>query len=58
VLPCAALCQGEYGIEGAFTVVPVRLGQDGIEEIVELALSESERQGLARSSARAAPSGA
>jgi malate dehydrogenase len=58
VLPCVALCQGEYGVEGAFTIVPVRLGQDGIEEIVEVSLTESEREALARATARAAPSGA
>src|SRR5205809_4707954 len=34
VLPCAALCQGEFGIEGLFVGVPVRLGKEGVEEIV------------------------
>jgi malate dehydrogenase len=53
-LSCAALCQGEYGIDGRFAVVPVRLGSDGIEEIVELELSDGERDALARASARAA----
>src|SRR5207302_2819028 len=36
VLPCAALCQGEFGIAGLFVGVPVRLGADGVEEIVEI----------------------
>lgn len=54
-LSCAALCQGEYGIDGRFAVVPVRLGRDGIEEVVELAVSDDERAALARVSARAAP---
>ena len=30
VLPCAALCQGEYGIDGLFVGVPVKLGKDGV----------------------------
>jgi malate dehydrogenase len=46
VLPCAALCQGEYGIDGLFVGVPVKLGTEGIEEIVEYNLSETEREGL------------
>jgi malate dehydrogenase len=58
VLPCAALCQGEYGIDGAFATVPVRLGAEGIEEIVEVELDAGERERLARAIAPAAPSGA
>ena len=46
VLPCAALCQGEYGIEGLFVGVPVKLGKDGVEEILEIDLSEQERADL------------
>jgi malate dehydrogenase len=49
VLPCAALCQGEYGIDNLFVGVPVRLGKDGVEEIVEIELEESEREQLQRS---------
>src|ERR671914_1497867 len=44
VLPCAALCQGEYGIDGLFVGVPVRLGAEGIEEIIEIDLDEAEKQ--------------
>ena len=44
VLPCAALCQGEYGIDGLFVGVPVKLGKDGVEEIIEIELSEQERE--------------
>ena len=40
VLPCAALCNGEYGIDGLFVGVPVKLGKDGVEEIIEIELSE------------------
>jgi malate dehydrogenase len=49
VLPCAALCQGEYAIEGLFVGVPVKLGKDGVEEIIEIELSEQEREELHRS---------
>ncbi|MBA2579661.1 MAG: malate dehydrogenase [Thermoleophilaceae bacterium] len=49
VLPCAALCEGEYGFDGLFVGVPVRLGAQGIEEIVEIDLSETERQALSDS---------
>src|SRR4051795_4471762 len=49
VLPCAALCQGEFGIEGLFVGVPVKLGAEGLEEIVEIELEDDERQALAKS---------
>jgi len=49
VLPCAALCQGEYGIDGLFVGVPVKLGKDGVEEIIEIELSDQEREDLHRS---------
>ena len=49
VLPCAALCQGEFGIDGLFVGVPVKLGNQGIEEIVEIELDESEREELLQS---------
>ena len=51
VLPCAALCQGEYGIDGLFVGVPVKLGKDGVEEIIEIDLSDAEREDLQRSAA-------
>jgi malate dehydrogenase len=49
VLPCAALCQGEFGIEGLFVGVPVRLGKEGVEEIVEIDLESDEKDQLAKS---------
>ena len=49
VLPCTAYVEGEYGIDGLYMGVPVKLGAGGIEEIVELDLSDDERQLLARS---------
>jgi malate dehydrogenase len=48
VLPCAALCEGEYGIDGLFIGVPVIIGAGGIEKIVELKLSDEERAMLAK----------
>ena len=49
VLPCAALCQGEYGVDGLFVGVPVRLGAEGIEEIIEIELEQEERDQLQKS---------
>src|SRR5437868_12223299 len=49
VLPCAALCQGEFGSDDLSVGVPVKLGADGIEEIVEIELSDDERAELAKS---------
>jgi malate dehydrogenase len=46
VLPCTAYLEGEYGIDGLYMGVPVKLGAGGIEEIVELELSEDERRML------------
>jgi malate dehydrogenase len=51
VLPCAALCQGEYGIKGLFMGVPARLGKGGMEGIVEYKLSPDEEAALKRSAA-------
>jgi len=49
VLPCTAYLDGEYGIDGLYLGVPVKLGARGIEAIVELDLEASEREALARS---------
>ena len=46
---CTALLEGEYGIDGLYIGVPVKLGTGGIEEIVELDLSDDEREALERS---------
>jgi malate dehydrogenase len=43
VLPCTAYLEGEYGIEGLYMGVPAKLGRGGIEEVVELELSEDEQ---------------
>lgn len=49
ILPCAAYLEGEYGINGLFIGVPVKLGAGGIEEIIEIKLTDSEKQGLENS---------
>ena len=46
VLPCTAYLEGEYGIDGLYMGVPVKLGSRGIEEIVELELTEDEQAAL------------
>jgi malate dehydrogenase len=51
VLPCTAYLEGEYGIDGLYMGVPVKLGAAGIEEIVELDLTEQERAWLDESAA-------
>ena len=49
VLPCTAYLEGEYGIDGLYMGVPVKLGAGGIEEIYELDLSDEERSLLDKS---------
>ncbi len=44
VLPCAALLDGEYGIRDSVIGVPVKLGKKGIEQIIELELTDEEKQ--------------
>jgi malate dehydrogenase len=46
VLPCTACLEGEYGIDGLYMGVPVKLGAGGIEEIVELDLTGEEQSAL------------
>lgn len=43
VLPCAAFCEGEYGLKGTYMGVPVRLGKNGVEEILEYDLTPKEK---------------
>ena len=42
ILPCAAYLEGQYGVDGGYVGVPLRLGAGGIQEIFEIALSEDE----------------
>src|SRR5438270_3300683 len=46
VLPCTALLEGEYGIDGLYMGVPVKLGAGGVENVVELELTAVERKAL------------
>jgi malate dehydrogenase len=49
ILPCAAYLEGEYGVQGVFLGVPVKLGTHGIEDIVEIKLQPEEREMLNKS---------
>jgi malate dehydrogenase len=49
VLPCTALLEGEYGVEGLYMGVPVKLGAGGVEQIVELELTAEEQAALQES---------
>ncbi len=51
VLPCTAFLEGEYGIDGLYMGVPVKLGASGIEEVVELELTADERSAFEASAA-------
>jgi malate dehydrogenase len=49
MLPCAAYLNGEYGVTDLFVGVPVILGENGVERIIELSLTEEEREQFRRS---------
>ena len=49
ILPCAAYLQGEYGIKDLYVGVPVKLGAKGIEQILELKLTQDEQAMLRKS---------
>src|SRR5450432_2110056 len=49
ILPCAAYLQGEYGIEGYYIGVPCKLGARGLEQIIEIKLTDEEAEGLKKS---------
>ncbi|CAN5800759.1 malate dehydrogenase [soil metagenome] len=51
ILPCAAWLQGEYGLSDVFVGVPVKLGEGGIKEIVEIELTGEEKKALHASAA-------
>ena len=51
ILPCAAYLEGEYGISGLFVGVPVKLGKNGIEQIIPLNLTTDEKKALDKSAA-------
>ena len=49
ILPCAALLEGEYGVDGVFVGVPCKLGARGLESIIQLNLTVEERAALLKS---------
>ena len=49
VLPCSAWLQGEYGIKDVYLGVPVKLGAKGLEQIIEVELTDAERAALKKS---------
>ncbi len=49
ILPCAAWLEGEYGMSGLFLGVPCKLGRRGLEQILEVTLTDEEREALTRS---------
>jgi malate dehydrogenase len=49
ILPCAAFLEGEYGENGVYAGVPVRIGGGGVEEIIEIELSDEEKRDFASS---------
>ena len=51
ILPCAAYLEGEYGIKGLFVGVPVKLGERGVEQIIEIKLTPEENAALQKSAA-------
>ena len=46
VIPCASLCQGEFGVDGYFIGVPTVIGANGVERILEFELQNHEKEAL------------
>jgi malate dehydrogenase len=49
ILPCAAYLQGEYGINDLYVGVPIKLGRNGMEQVIEITLTGDERAALEKS---------
>jgi malate dehydrogenase len=49
ILPCAAYLQGEYGINDLYVGVPIKLGKNGMEQVIEITLTDDERAALNKS---------
>jgi malate dehydrogenase len=43
VLPCAAWCEGVYGLDGLYVGVPVVIGENGVEKVVEISMNDDEK---------------
>ena len=46
VIPCASLCEGEFGVDGYFIGVPTVIGAGGVEKVLEFSLTDVEKAGL------------
>jgi malate dehydrogenase len=46
VIPCASLCEGEFGVDGYFIGVPTVIGSGGVEKVLEFSLTDEEKAGL------------
>src|SRR5215468_6526575 len=51
ILPCAAYLDGQYGVKGLYVGVPVKLGREGVEKIIEIKLLPDEQAAFAKSAA-------
>ncbi len=51
ILPCTVFLEGEYGINGIFFGSPVKLGANGLEEIIEIDLNDAEKEAIKKSEA-------
>ncbi len=51
ILPCAAYLNGQYGVQGLYVGVPVKLGRGGVEQIIEITLTAEEQAAFQRSAA-------
>lgn len=49
ILPCAAYLEGEYGIQNLYFGVPIKLGANGVEEIIEIDLTDAEKEAIKKS---------
>jgi malate dehydrogenase len=46
IIPCAVLCEGEYGVKGLFIGVPAMIGARGVEKVIQITLSDEEKAQL------------
>jgi malate dehydrogenase len=51
ILPCSVYLEGEYGLEDICFGVPVKLGRNGVEQIIDVDLTDDERAAMERSAA-------
>lgn len=51
ILPCSAYLQGEYGFSGIYLGVPIKIGKNGVEQVLEIQLTDEEKTALGNSAA-------